>query len=198
MKQGIIFILALVVLQSCKPEVHTPKPRGYFHIELPKERAYQHFDSAGFPYSFEYPVYGKIITNPDFFGDKPENPYWINIDFPTIGGKIYLSYKTISDKSPIGRLNEDFYQMTYTAHDKKADYIQDLYFNVPEKKLYTALFNVAGDAASPYQFYATDSAHHYVRGALYFETTPNADSLQPLNDFLKQDIVHLLETLEWN
>ena len=87
--------------------------------------------------------------------------------------------------------------MTYTAHDKKADYIQDMYFDVPERNLYTALFNVAGDAASTYQFYATESNRHYIRGALYFEATPNADSLQPLNDFLKEDIVHMLETLEW-
>ncbi len=182
---------------SCKPEVYTPKPRGYFHIELPKERAYRSFDSSGFPYRFEYPVYAKIVTNPDFFGDKPENPYWINIDFPGIGGKIYLSYKHITEDNPVGRLNEDYYHMTYTAHDKKADYIQDLYFNAPEKKVYTGLSNVTGDAASAYQFFATDSTKHYIRGALYFEATPNADSLQPLNDFLKQDIVHLLETLEW-
>lgn len=197
MKQGVIFALILFAFVSCKPKVHAPKPRGYFHIELPKERTYQQFDSTGFPYRFEYPTYGRIVTNPDFFGDKPENPFWMNIEFPSIGGKIYLSYKTISDKNSIGRLNEDFYQMTYAAHDKKADYIQDMYFNAPERNLYTALFNVAGDAASTYQFYATDSAHHYIRGSLYFETTPNADSLQPLNDFLKEDIVHILETLEW-
>ena len=197
MNRLIIFILCCIVFASCKPEVYTPKPRGYFHIDLPKERVYQKFDSSGFPYSFEHPVYSRIITDQKFFGDNPENPYWINIDFPEIGGKIYISYKSITDRNSIGQLNEDFYRMTYTAHDKKADYIQDMYFNDPSRDLYTGLFNVTGDAASAYQFYATDSARHYIRGSLYFETPPNADSLQPLNDFLKEDIVHLLETLEW-
>ena len=74
MKQGVIFVLILFAFVGCKPKVYTPKPRGYFHIELPKERAYQTFDSTGFPYRFEYPVYGRIVTNPDFFGDRPENP----------------------------------------------------------------------------------------------------------------------------
>ena len=88
--------------------------------------------------------------------------------------------------------------MTYTVHDKKADYIQDFHFNDYNRKVFAALYNVAGDAASAYQFYATDSQKHYIRGALYFETTPNADSLKPLNEFLKQDIVHILETLNWS
>lgn len=197
MNRLLIFILACAAFASCKPEVYTPKPRGYFHIDLPKERVYRTFDSAGFPYSFEYPMYARIVTNPEFFGDSPENPYWINIDFPEIGGKIYISYKKIAGRNSIGQLNEDFYQLTYTAHDKKADYIQDMYFDDRSRNLYTGLFNVAGDAASAYQFYATDSVKHYIRGSLYFETQPNADSLQPLNDFLKQDIVHLLETLKW-
>lgn len=182
---------------ACKPEVHTPKPRGYYHIPLPKERKYQVFDSAGYPYKFQYPVYSRIVTNPRFFGDKPENPYWVNIDFPSIGGKIYISYKTMTDASSLFELNEDFYQLTYTVHDKKADYIEDSYFTNAERKVYGALFNVAGDAASAYQFYITDSSKHYIRGALYFEATPNADSLQPLNDFLKTDITHILETIEW-
>lgn len=197
MKYCVAFLFLAILLTSCKPEVYTPKPRGYYHIELPKERKYKLFDSAGFPYKFQYPVYSNIVTNPRFFGDKPENPYWLNIDFPTIGGKIYISYKPMQGSESLLKLNEDFYQMTYTVHDKKADYIQDFYFNDGNRKVYTAIFNVAGDAASAYQFYATDSARHYIRGSLYFEATPNADSLQPLNDYLKQDITHMLETLEW-
>lgn len=197
MKYCAALLFLTIWLVSCRPEVYTPKPRGYYHIPLPKERKYQVFDSTGFPYSFEHPVYSNIITDPKFFGDRPENPYWLNVDFPSIGGKIYISYKIMEGPQSLMKLNEDFYQMTYTVHDKKADYIQDFYFNDANRKVYTAVFNVAGDAASAYQFYATDSMKHYIRGALYFEAAPNADSLQPLNDYLKADIIHLLETIEW-
>src|SRR5690606_3603335 len=161
---------------ACKPEVYTPKPRGYFHIALP-EKSYSVFDSSGFPYRFEYPTYGTITTNPDFFGDKPENPYWLNIDFPSIGGRIYISYKVLGSANSLEHVNSDVYEMTYTVHQKKADYIQDFYHNDTERKVYSAFFNVTGDAASAYQFYATDSVKHYLRGALYFEAKPNADSL---------------------
>ena len=198
MRSMILLCLATIFFAACKPEVYTPKPRGYFNIELPTEHTYQNFDSASFPYHFEYPTYGEIVTDPTFFGDKPENPYWLNLHFPGIGGKIYISYKPVNGIGALAQINEDFYQMTYTVHDKKADYIQDFHFNDYNRKVFAALYNVAGDAASAYQFYATDSQKHYIRGALYFETTPNADSLKPLNEFLKQDIVHILETLNWS
>lgn len=197
MNKQIILLALFVAFASCKPETYIPKPRGYYKIDLPKEHSYQSFDSVGFPYKFEYPVYGKVITNPDFFGEKPENPYWINIEFPNIGGRIYLSYKNIDNKQSLIGLNEDMYEMTFSAHTKKANNIIDYYVNDPSKNVYITLYNVTGNAASAYQFYATDSSKNFLRGALYFEATPNADSLKPLNNFLKEDIEHLLETLEW-
>lgn len=196
MKKFLPLIIVFLFVISCRPETHTPKPRGYYHIDLPKH-SYQSFDSSGFPYAFEYPEYADIIYNPTFYGEKPENPYWINIDFPSIGGKIYLSYKPINTDKNLFTLNEDMYRMTFTAHDKKADYIEDYYFKDTVRDVYGIFYNVSGDAASAYQFYATDSTSHFIRGALYFDVAPNADSLQPLNDFLKDDINHMLKTLEW-
>lgn len=191
----LLFILTFIV--SCKPETYTPKPRGYFKIPLPAEHEYQEFDSTGFPYRFEYPVYGQINNNPDLHGDIAENPYWINIEFPGIGGRIYLSYKDIETSKSLGNLNEDMYEMTFAVHTKKANNITEYYLNDTSKNIYGMFFNVTGDAASAYQFYATDSAKNFLRGALYFEATPNSDSLKPLNEFLKQDIEHLLNTLSW-
>jgi gliding motility-associated lipoprotein GldD len=59
------------------------------------------------------------------------------------------------------------------------------------------LFDIKGDAASPLQFLATDSARHFLRGSLYFYARPNRDSLAPVIDYIKTDVVHLIETLEW-
>ncbi|MCB0700507.1 MAG: hypothetical protein H6551_07480 [Chitinophagales bacterium] len=194
-----ILALAFITISyiACKPPVHTPKPRGYFKIALP-ERSYQMFDSSSFPYSFEYPVYGQISHDAQISGNEQDNPYWINIEFPEIGGKIYISYKNVNDKNSLPTLNEDMYKMTYTAHDKKADYIEDYYFQDEERRVFGTLYRVSGDAASAYQFFATDSTKHFIRGALYFDVAPNADSLKPLNDFLKEDINHLLYSLSWN
>lgn len=190
-------MILLLTITACRPEVYTPKPRGYYKIDLPKEHSYQTFDTAGFPYKFEYPEYATIITNPDFFGEKPENPYWINIDFPEIGGKIYISYKEVTGKQSLNNLSEDMYEMTFSAHTKKANYIQDYYMDDNSRNVYATMFNVTGNAASAYQFSVTDSNKNFLRGALYFAATPNADSLKPLNDFLRADIEHLLQTIEW-
>jgi gliding motility-associated lipoprotein GldD len=58
-------------------------------------------------------------------------------------------------------------------------------------------FRVEGNAATSRQFYVSDSIRHFLRGALYFETTPNDDSLSVVNDFLEADMLHLIETLRW-
>jgi gliding motility-associated lipoprotein GldD len=192
-----IVVLAMCIFfVSCRPETYVPKPRGYYHVQFP-ERSYRSFNDPGFPYRFEYPAYANIIKDTLFFGQKAENPYWINIDFPSLGGKVYISYKTISTGSNMQKLMDDNYEMTY-YHTKKADYIEDMIFNIDSTKVYGMMYNVTGNAASAYQFYATDSVKHFIRGALYFDVTPNADSLKPVNDFLRTDIEHMLQTLRWN
>ena len=193
----IIPILFILTIASCRPEVYTPKPRGYYRVDMPA-RQYQNFDRLGFPYSFEYPVYGKISNDTSFNGAKEETPYWINIDFPSLGGRIYLSYKIISQKAEIHQLIEDAYTMTVTVHDKRADNIQEYTFHNDSTHVHGLFYNVSGNAASAYQFYATDSVKHFIRGALYFDVSPNADSLKPINEFLRGDIEHILKTLQWH
>jgi gliding motility-associated lipoprotein GldD len=190
-------LLIIMAVASCKPESYTPKPRGYYLIDLP-EKSYQSFNNPNFPYSFDYPTYGKISNDTGSSILRPENPYWINIDYPSLGGRIYLSYKIISPQQPLDKLIEDAYQMTYKAHDKKADYIQPYTFHMDSVNVHGMLYNVEGNAASAYQFFATDSVKHFLRGALYFEVSPNADSLKPVNEFLSSDIENMIKTLRWH
>lgn len=192
----LIAALFLSLMVACKPETYTPKPRGYFLINFP-EHAYTEFNDPTFPYRFQYPIYGKIVKDTTFFGEKPENPYWINIDFPDLGGRVYLSYKAINASQPIEKLMEDAYKMTETVHNKRADYIEPINFHIDSVKVHGLFYNVGGNAASAYQFYATDYEKHFLRGALYFDVTPNADSLKPVNEFLRTDIEYVLKSLRW-
>ena len=89
--------LIVILLISCNSP-YTSRKKGYFHIPLPVH-SYQVFDKAGFPYSFEYPVYATIVQDSTYFDSTPENPYWINIDFPRFNGRIYISYNIIGGKS---------------------------------------------------------------------------------------------------
>jgi gliding motility-associated lipoprotein GldD len=192
----LLAVITILSLFGCRPTTYTPKPRGYARVEFPKHE-YQIFSSPGFPYSFEYPVYGRIVKDTLFFGQRPDNPYWLNIEFPSIGGIYYISYKPITPAQPLGKLLEDAHEMSFAAHSKRADYIGEQAFSF-NGNVFGVLYDVGGNAASAYQFIATDSVKHFLRGALYFDVSPNADSLRPANEFLKQDMVRLLETLRWN
>lgn len=186
---GFLFIF----FTACHP-AFTPKPRGYFRIIFP-EKEYRTFNEPGFPYSFEYPVYAVIEKDTSFLGRKPENPWWINIAFPDFNGKIYLSYKKIGDKYSLNKLVNDAYKMTY-ENARKAESITTESFQTPNG-VSGLVYNVSGDAATARQFFATDTVKHFLRGALYFYATPNADSLKPVVRFIEKDIWHLLETLRW-
>jgi len=189
----LIFVFCILSCAACEQN-YTPKPRGYFNIPFPKKQ-YRLFDQPGYPYTFEYPVYAQVIKDTSFFGESPENPYWINISFPSLNGKIYVSYKEIGTKNKLENLVADAFKMTY-KHTYKADYIDEK--DIDNGHGVTGLFyDVGGNAASAKQFFATDSTRHFLRGALYFNVAPNADSLAPVHRFLQEDMWHLVETLRW-
>jgi len=178
----------LLLVTACD-ENYTPKPRGYFRIDLP-EHEYRGFDST-FPYSFEYPVYAEL--GPDPF--TPEEAYWMNIDFTEYKGRIHLSYKEVDGN--LAQYLEDSRQFVM-KHIPKASAINDSLILDRDRNLYGLIYYIDGmGAASPCQFFVTDSSKHFVRGALYFDVIPNNDSLAPVIDFLKKDIEHLLATFNW-
>jgi gliding motility-associated lipoprotein GldD len=182
-------VLMLLMLASCH-ESYTPKPRGYFRIDLP-ESSYVKFDSAGFPYSFEYPVYASVSSDPY----APDQKYWLNINYPEFKATLHLSYKPV--QNDLVSILNDAYTLV-SKHISKADAIYDSLVINPDKKVYGTVFDIEGiGVASPYQFYVTDSTSHYLRGALYFNVHPNNDSLKPVIQFIKKDIDHFISSLSW-
>lgn len=181
-------LLVILVLSGCKKD-YTPKPRGYFRIDFP-EKNYQVFKN-NYPYCFEYPVYSKIVPDKDAFSE----PYWIDVDIPGNKAKFHLSYKSV--KGNLLKLTEDSRELAY-KHSIKAISIDEKLFINPAKKVYGTVYYIKGNAASPMQFYMTDSTTHFLRGSLYISEIPNYDSLLPVITFLQADMVHLIETLNWN
>lgn len=177
----------LLVSTSCRQH-HTPKPRGYFRISFP-EKEYQNFDST-YPYKFQYPKYASVKADSS---DNAE-PYWLNILYPELNGQVHLSYKTVNNN--IYDLLEDSRRLAY-KHTIKADAINEQMFYNPDKKVIGILYDIKGNAASPLQFFATDSTKHFIRGSLYFNTVPNQDSLAPVISFVRDDVIRLMETIEW-
>ncbi len=194
LKHLIFYTCCLLLFTSCKEE-YTPKPSGYFQPDLP-EHAYKKYENNVCPCTFEVPVYAEIEKENHFFDEKPEHPCWVNVNFPALNATIYLSYKDVRNRAYFEKVIEDSYRLTF-KHSQKADFIDEEEINIPEHRVFGYQFDVGGDAASSTQFFITDSVRHYIRGALYFKSTPNVDSVLPVLDFLKKDMEHLISTLEW-
>jgi gliding motility-associated lipoprotein GldD len=205
-----VFLFFLLLLFSCNSPF-TPRERGYYRIDLPA-RSYQVFKEPGYPYSFEYPVYSMVMKDSSMLDSNEDNPYWINLDFPQFNGRIYLSYKTVGGNSiykvktatgyrdsivrnTFEGMREEAYRMTY-KHTVKASGIQDSVIQT-SLGIGGVYFKVEGNAATARQFYLTDTNRHFLRGALYFDTAPNADSLAVVNEFLEEDMRHLIRTFRW-
>jgi len=207
----LLFSFSVLLFVACN-STYVSKKRGYFKIDSP-ERKYVKFDSAGFPYSFEYPAYARIIQDSTYFDDNPENPYWINVDFPTFNGRVFLSYKIIGGKAlykvkdakgvykdSIGinnfdKMVNDAYNLT-NKNDVVSSSIHDSLIHT-DNGVSGIFFSVGGDAATAKQFFLSDTTKNFIRGALYFNVTPNADSLQPVQDFLQGDLDHIINTFKW-
>jgi gliding motility-associated lipoprotein GldD len=181
-------LFLLLFLQACKQE-YNPKPHGYFRIDF-EEKSYHSLDSVGLPYNFEIPDYSKIV--PD--DDRLVEPYWVNLLVPKHNAELHISYKKVGNN--LSQLLEDSHTLAYN-HAIRADAINERIFVNPEKKVYGTIYMIDGNAASPLQFYLTDSTHNFLRGSLYFREVPNIDSLRPVIDYLTPDIIRLIETTEW-
>lgn len=188
-------ICLFAFMGACNSNYTAGKKKGYFKIEFP-EKKYRLFDEPGYPYRFEYPVYAHVVKDTTFFEDKPENPWWINIDIPQFEGRIHISYKEIRSRNRFDSLVADAFKLSYRQHTAKATSIEPEPFTTPNN-ISGIYFTLTGNTATANQFFLTDSVRHFLRGALYFDTTPNEDSLGIVNDFLKKDLEHLINTLQW-
>ena len=182
-------LLLLMMLTACGDDTPQPKPHGYFRIDLP-EKQYVTLDTMA-RYSFEYPVYATIM--PDKY--SPEERDWVNVEFPAFKGTIHISYKYVDGN--LSQYLEDAHKLI-VKHIEKASGIRDSVMINPERDVYGLMYFLEGEGvASPLQFYVTDSTQHFLRGSLYFNIYPNNDSLQPVIDFITDDVRHLITTLEW-
>ena len=180
--------LALLVMAAACNRGYTPKPTGYLRIDYP-EKAYKLYDAQPW-YSFEIPTYAYVEQDTSPGAD----PGWINVVIPDLNGKIHLSYKPVHNN--LGEYITDSRTLAY-KHAVKAEGIEESPFIERDQRRYGMVYDLEGDVASAVQFFVTDSTRHFLRGSLYFNAPPNRDSLNPVIDFLREDIIHLIETTRW-
>ena len=194
MKNKVSILLAalaivLIAISCDDSDNYLPKPRGYFRIDLP-EKAYTRVDTIE-KYSFECPQYALVTPDPY----SPNENNWINIEMPPFKGSIHLTHKPVNNN--LSDYLEDVHTMV-TKHLQKANGVRDSLIVNDEHHVYGMFIEMDGKGvATPMQFYLTDSTRNFVRGALYFNFQPNNDSMQPVINFIREDIDHMINTFEW-
>jgi len=182
----LMILFGILCCVACKNEV-LPKPNAVLRLE------------------YSSPKYSTIKTECGFTFDKnKESQLSSNINkggcaciikYPKFNATIFLTYRRV--KNDLRKLLTDAQNLTQ-EHVVKADDILPREYINPSKKVYGMSYEVIGNAASPSQFYVTDSTKNFLLGSLYFKTKPNYDSILPAAKYLRNDMRVLMESLEWN
>jgi len=184
----ICLALLLFIITACQNEPHTPKPRGYFRIDI-KDTTYQLFSNA--PFSFEYSCFA--VINPI---DRPNEKHWMNLKYPQWNADLFITYKSLKSNNLEDCINDS--RTLALKQINKADDIQESLIFDSLNAVYGRIYEVIGnEAACPYQFWLTDKENHFFRASLYFNSTPHNDSIAPIIDYLKKDMLHLIGTFSW-
>jgi gliding motility-associated lipoprotein GldD len=183
----ILIIVITSLFYSCN-KTAIPRPYGYFRVDLPRH-SYRTIDTLNLPYRFDLPLNARLINR------KAEGEmYWIDIYYPTLNASIYCSYKPV--KGNLNNLLEDTRKIVY-KHSVRADGISERVFDHSEKNVHGILYDLKGNTASYVQFVLTDSTHNFFRGALYFNNVPNKDSIAPMENYIREDVIRMMESFEW-
>lgn len=186
---GVIVLMA-GVLSSCQREF-LPKPMGYNRLILPTPE-YQPLPDT-FPYRFNYSTHARVLPDTSRLRER----YWIEIFYPELNSTIHITYKAIENNE---QLLKEFMNDAYTLaakHQIKAYAIDEAIVTTPNGKT-AVVVELQGEVPSQMQFTITDSTKNFLRGALYFNTKVQNDSLKPAIEYMKKDVLQLINSFDWN
>lgn len=187
-RSWVVLLLSFILLYSCKNEKYYPKPLGFHRIDLPEDVMLKSYE-GNCPFTYQYPSFAYIqdkeMCNQD-------------IVFPKFKAVLHCTNVQFNNT----KNNNLFYHSEYSRklayeHRIKADAINETSFTNDSLGVYGVAYEIIGDVASNYQFYLTDSTNNFYRGSLYFNVSPNVDSLKPVLDYLKENINNMIGTFDW-
>jgi gliding motility-associated lipoprotein GldD len=184
-----VFFLIIFFIISCTRD-YQPKPKGYNRLTLPPLEYQMSPDSL--PYQFEYSTHARLLRDSSWFSEK----HWVEIYYPELKANIHITYKKLNNREDfLKELLDDSYNLT-SKQQIKASGIDELITVTPSGKT-AVIAEISGEVPSQFQFTMTDSSRNFLRGALYFNTRVQNDSLAPAIDFMKKETLHFINTLQW-
>lgn len=186
----IVSILAVAALLVSCGKASAPKPYGYYRITVP-DTAYVDFDKSYPTYPYTFALSRNAVVKPR---EDVSEPYWINLVYPALDATVHCSYKPVQNN--LRELTDDALEFVY-RNASFANAIPEQDYMHPEARVYGVLFDLEGNTASSCQFFVTDSTNHFFRASVYCNCPPNADSLAPVYEYLRKDVVKMVESFEW-
>ena len=182
-----LLVWGLFLCVACT-KVSTPKPYGYYRIAIP-DTSYVSFDTRFPDWPYTFALSQNAIPQP-----RQDEPYWLNIYYPSLDATVHCSYKPV--RHNLRELTNDALEFVY-RNASFANAIPEREYSHPEADVYGVLFDLEGNTASSCQFFITDSTRHFFRASVYCNCPPNADSLAPVYEYLRKDVIRMVETFEW-
>ena len=213
-KLTLMAVLCATLLAACHNGDYTPKPQAYVRIDMPEHEYFlldtmriNPGDTLFFDGDTAIHLSGLTKTFPFVFEankciewtekDAPRGERWIDLMYPQWDGVVFLTYKRLAGPDDL-RGQIDTSSRLLEKHYQLASGVDEQRFDSDDGTVHAITWRLMGNkVASTYQFYATDSAHHFLRGGLFLNRTPNNDSLAPILNYIQADLDHLIETLHW-
>jgi gliding motility-associated lipoprotein GldD len=188
LKTLVLFLLVFLFTSCGGNEISVPKPPTYLRMNLPSHKYKLYSNSCA--YSFEISEIFQVVDVTDKTGLTCHK----EIKLGPLNGVIHFSY--IDMVEPLSRY-VNYSNDKVDEHKIKANSIEDINIIRNKDRVFGTFFELKGDVATPFQFYLTDSTKRFVSGVVYFNNVPNYDSLKPSLDYLKLDLMKLVNTFKW-
>lgn len=180
--------LGAIFFNSCRKD-YLPKPLGYNRLDLPDHKYISLPDSL--PYTFQYSSHATLLADTSRIREN----FWVEIYYPALKANIHITYKVVGSQKMLEEFLNDSYTLT-SKHQVKAYAINEVITTTPNGKT-AVITELEGEVPSQFQFTVTDSSKNFLRGALYFNTKVANDSLAPAIEYMKKDIMQMINTLQW-
>lgn len=190
MRYNILIVLSTLLLSCSQDPV--ARPNGHMRIGLPDQSQYSDLPFEA-PFEVQINAEAKAIKKA-VLSDTNSNEFWMDLAYSSILSTVQFTYKPVSEN--LEELVRDAQQLAY-KHTVKASGMREQFFTYPEEGVHGLYYEFSGASATTTQFYATDSSKHFLRGVLYHYSTPNADSLAPVTQFMREELLKLIGTLKW-
>ena len=181
-----LLVVFSVIFFSCN-DSSLPKQSAFLRIEFPQPNYLAHKEIK-LPVDFYY--------NSSAIDIKINNNQQFSLDYYKMNFSVDISHNKINKPQDLENSLRDF-SLLLDTHSKKSNGVFMREYENSNNIVYAKIFEIRGDVASPIQFYLTDSTSNFINGSLNLKFKPKYDSIFPSIQYVKNDILVFVESLNW-